>query len=312
MTVRTPPIFLQAGAHTAEDTRLALQGFFGSATGSFTGGVSASDPGHGVVRAGSTQLAVTANGTPNMSVNVAAGAAFIRGTEAAAQGSYGFFNDATENLAIDAADPTNGRRDLIVAQVRDAGYSGSDNDARLFVVKGTAAGSPADPAVPANCLVLARVVVGAGVSSITSGNITDLRTYTRPWNTAWGVVATGQDTSERTNRSTSADINSAVSKTFTVPAGRRLKITGIVAGEQNTSTGIQRLFIYKNSSQLEIVARQSASTTLDMTTLNGVALDTPAAGSVTYSLRMDTTAGTVDARGDLVPTTIIIEDVGPA
>ena len=310
MTVSTPPVFLQDGSHTAEEVRQMMANLFGCDTSSFAGGIGAADPGHGVVRAG--HLAVSENGTPNMSVNVAAGGAFIRGSQAAAQGVYSFYNDGTVNLTIDAADPTNGRKDLIVAQVRDSAYAGSDDDARLFVVKGTAAGSPADPTVPADCLVLARVNVGAGVSSITNANIDELRTYSRPWNTPWGVVATGKDTAERTNRTLSADINSAVAVTFTVPAGRRLKISGLVAGEQNTSTGVQRLYVYKNSSQFEAIGRQAASTTLDMTTLTGFVLDTPSAGSVTYSLRMDTTAGTVDARGDLLPTTIVVEDVGPA
>jgi hypothetical protein len=54
--------------------------------------------GHGVVGAG--DLAVTQNGTPNMSVNVAAGRAFIRGTETGSlnQGVYSFFNDGIVNL----------------------------------------------------------------------------------------------------------------------------------------------------------------------------------------------------------------------
>lgn len=310
MTVRTPPTFLQAGAHTAENTRLALQAFWGSALGSFAGGVAAFDPAHGVARVGSLQLQVTQNGTPNMSVNVAAGHAWIRGTESATQGVYHFFNAAIVNLSIGAADATNARRDLIVAQVRDSGYSGSDDDARLFVVAGTPSGSPADPAVPANCLVLARVSVAAGATSIVTANITDLRTYVRPWNTAWGVVATGTDTSNRTNRTSSADINANVAVTFTSPGGRRYKISGRVAALQNTSDANVELIVYKNSSFFAVIewTRISAGIT---NTMSGCVLDAPSSGAVTYSLRLSRSTGTVDARGDRAATEIIVEDVGP-
>lgn len=173
MPVRTTPIFIQGNSHPAEETRLMLAGMLGSVTGSFAGGVAASDPAHGVVRA--TDLAVTQNGTPNMTVNVAAGGCFIRGTQSANQGAYHLWNDGTLNVGLLGSDATNPRRDLIVAQVRDLNYSGALKDALITVVTGTPAASPSDPAVPANSLVLARIAVGAGVSSILTANITDLR-----------------------------------------------------------------------------------------------------------------------------------------
>lgn len=121
-------------------------------------------------------MAVTANGTPNMTVNVAAGEALIPGTQQpASQGSYYIFNDATVNLAIAASDATNARRDLVVARVYDRDYAGTTGEWQLEVVTGTPAASPADPATPADSLLLARVDVAAAASSISSGNITDLR-----------------------------------------------------------------------------------------------------------------------------------------
>lgn len=173
MTVRSVPIFLQAGSHPAEETRLMLGGLLGAATGSFSGGVAASDPAHGVVR--STDLAVSQNGTPNMTVNVAAGGCFIRGTLSANQGAYHLWNDGTINVGISTSNPTNPRRDLICAVVKDSYYSGSEDSASIVVVTGTAAASPVDPTPPANALVLARVAVAANASSITTANITDLR-----------------------------------------------------------------------------------------------------------------------------------------
>jgi hypothetical protein len=178
MPVETPPWAIQGQSHAAERARNHTAALLGTPAAAVVEAAQITTAGgsHGVSLPG--DLAVTQNGTPNMSVNVAAGRAFIRSTETASlnAGVYSFFNDGTVNLAIAAADPTNGRRDLVVAQVRDSNYSGAANDARLFVVTGIPAGVPVDPAIPDSCLVLARVTVGAGVTSIVNANITDLRT----------------------------------------------------------------------------------------------------------------------------------------
>jgi hypothetical protein len=176
MTIRATPTFVQAGSHPAEETRLMIGGMLGMPPTSFAGGAAASNPAHGIVTA--TDLAVTQNGTPNMSVNVAAGGCFIRGTASLNQGAYHLWNDATVNLAISAADATNPRRDLVIAVVRDAAYSGASNDARLIVVTGTPAAAPVDPSLASNpnALVLARITVAAGDTAINTADITDLRT----------------------------------------------------------------------------------------------------------------------------------------
>lgn len=166
MAERQPPSFLQAGSHPAEHDRLVLSSLLGG------GGA-----GEGVVAAG--DLAVTQNATPNMSANVAAGAAFVKNDLSPFGGTYHVQNDATVNKTIAAADATNPRRDLVVARIRDASYFGATNAWDLFVVTGTPAPSPVDPAIPADgsYLLLARVAVAAGAASITNANITDLRTF---------------------------------------------------------------------------------------------------------------------------------------
>lgn len=123
-------------------------------------------------------LAVTQNGTPNMSVNVAAGAVYIPGTESTSQGVYFCVNDATVNLGITTA-PGSGlnRIDLIVAKVQDSFYSGATDAWSLAVVTGTAAASPSAPTPPSNSVILAQVFVGSLVTSITNGNITDTRVF---------------------------------------------------------------------------------------------------------------------------------------
>lgn len=175
MAIVSPPYVLQAGSHPASTVRQMLQAATGSPVGSFTSsaGATSAGGGHGVV--GTNDLKVSQKGTPNMSVDVAQGLAFIRGTESAHQGVYQAYNDATVNVTIAAADSTNPRRDLIVVQVRDSAYSGSSDDVRIVAVTGTPAASPSDPTLPANSLVLARVTVAAGVSSILNAAITDFR-----------------------------------------------------------------------------------------------------------------------------------------
>ncbi len=172
------PVFaLQANTNDAVDARNALAALFGAPYASVTSGIQlrTAAGAHGVIGAG--DLAVSQHGTPNMSVDVAAGRCVIRGSEATVQGVYPGHNTASLNVVISAADATNARKDLIVAKIRDSEYSGANDDFTIVVVTGTPAGSPADPSVPENCLVLARVAVAANASSIVTANITDLRTF---------------------------------------------------------------------------------------------------------------------------------------
>lgn len=160
MAALNPPFVLQAGSHPADRFRQLVESLVGGR--------------EGVVGAGA--LAVTEKaGTPNMSVDVAAGSAFVDGTLAAAQGVYHVTNDAVTNLTIAAAHATNARKDLVVAKVEDAAYTGATNAWSLAVVTGTPAASPAEPATPANSLVLALVDVPALDTAIGNAQITDRR-----------------------------------------------------------------------------------------------------------------------------------------
>jgi hypothetical protein len=90
-------------------------------------------------------------------------------------GVYTVFNDATTVATITAADFTNPRIDLVCVTVRDAFYSGANNDVIFNVVTGTPAGSPVAPATPANSIALATVAVAANASTIVTADITDAR-----------------------------------------------------------------------------------------------------------------------------------------
>jgi hypothetical protein len=91
-------------------------------------------------------------------------------------GTYMIYNDASVTATITTANPSNPRIDLVVATVSDAYYSGSLNQVAFSVIAGTPAATPVAPSAPVNSISLATIAVGAAVTSITSANITDLRT----------------------------------------------------------------------------------------------------------------------------------------
>jgi hypothetical protein len=158
MTLLTPPNWLQAGSYPAQYDRIGQQALYATT---------------GIIN--SSSLAVSANSPAGMSVRVDSGWAAIIGTTTTDMGAYTFYNDALATLTITTSDPTNPRIDLVCATVRDAYYSGAFNDVIFQVIPGTPAGSPVAPALPDNSISLATVLVGAAVTQINSGNITDTR-----------------------------------------------------------------------------------------------------------------------------------------
>jgi len=128
----------------------------------------------GIVESG--DLEVTEKGTPNMSVDVAAGSAYVQGDQSTTQGHYRIYNDATVNKAIAASNPTNPRKDRVIAQVKDStDIGGALDEWEIQVLTGTPAPAPVVPDLPDDALDLAIVDVGNGVTEITNANITDQR-----------------------------------------------------------------------------------------------------------------------------------------
>ena len=102
---------------------------------------------------------VSALATPNLSVNVSSG-------ECRIQGKY-LSSSTTTNVPILANTGGYNRYDLIVVDISDEGS--------IKVIKGAPSSNPTIPSVSNSQIVLAKVLVGSGVSSIQSSNITDLR-----------------------------------------------------------------------------------------------------------------------------------------
>lgn len=174
MAIVNPPGWIQAlSTHTAAQMRtylglLQAGGYPDNTSLRARGGVHPTIGSH---------LVVSQAGSPNMTVIVANGAASIPGTESSMQGTYFAVNDASIALSIAAAHATLPRIDIVVMNIRDAQYSGANNDAQLQVITGTPASSPVAPTAPANSITLAEVAVAALATSIVTANITDTRKY---------------------------------------------------------------------------------------------------------------------------------------
>lgn len=150
------------GTYPAAQVRQAILG--GPMAAQATGVV----PRPGVITGPPNALQVAASG--GMTVSVQPGYAIL-------PGGYEVIIDAQETKTIDPA-TTTARWDVVGLRVYDQEQGdGAPSRAEVWVNKGS---TTAEAPLPAGgrFLPLARVVVGASVSSINSGNITDRRTYT--------------------------------------------------------------------------------------------------------------------------------------
>jgi len=123
-------------------------------------------------------LKVLATGTPDGFVHVQAGACYVRGTQAATQGMYHLYNDATLDINVLGPNPAHAtldRIDLVVARYQDQFYSGSLDLPTIEMVTGTPSGSPGVPAAPANSLILAQISIVHASATIPQSVITDRR-----------------------------------------------------------------------------------------------------------------------------------------
>ena len=126
-------------------------------------------------------LRVTERGAgANMSVDVAAGKAWVRGdTGDYLDELYDYTLAATDNTVITTADATNARIDMIILQMT------TPDSFSVDVLAGTpTAGADLDDrlgadTLPDNAILLADVLVGAGVTSITDSVIRDRRRVVR-------------------------------------------------------------------------------------------------------------------------------------
>lgn len=188
--------------------------------------------------------AVTAQGSPDMTVAVAKGAVLSNGTLRAVTAG---------NVTISTADSTNPRIDLVVVN------SSGTKAART----GTAAANPAPPARTANDVVLAMVYVPASDTTISTNQIVDKRIFRQQ-----GPIVIYKTTTAETTNTTAAAIE-ALNKAnsgVTIPnglflAGRILRVR--LGGNMllnNTTPTVRVVIAYGGTTMFSDI---SAASTLD-------------------------------------------------
>lgn len=176
-----PPAWMQVGSYPARTDRLTISsllcypGFL----------VDESTPAR--IRQGikpsyqQQQMKVRAAPTPNMTVIVSGGFAFIDQHDAGGTGTYVCVNDADKTLTVQPAGGAGQfRKDCVVASVYDAETAGSVSEWRLEVIQGTyaaSAGTAARPSLPPNAQILADISIAPSQTSIATGNLGDVRSF---------------------------------------------------------------------------------------------------------------------------------------
>ncbi|MGC5400216.1 hypothetical protein ACPXCP_31305 [Streptomyces sp. DT20] len=182
MALINPPAWMQAGSYPARTDRLVL-----SALMSYPGFlVDEATPLR--IRQGvrpsytNQQLKVRAAPTPNMTVIISAGMAYIDNHDSGGSGMYVCVNDGDVTLNIEPAGGAGQyRRDCVVASVYDAETAGTVSEWRLEVIQGTyaaTAGTAVRPSLPPNAQILADVTLGPSQTSVSAANILDVRQFT--------------------------------------------------------------------------------------------------------------------------------------
>lgn len=119
----------------------------------------------GVIKGQLNELQVYADST-GMQIKVRSGQAYIKG--------HFYESDAEETLAIGAANSSNPRIDRVIVRL-----DWTANTIQLSVLQGVAAVSPSAPALTQNSsrweISLAQIYIGATVTTIIAGNVTDER-----------------------------------------------------------------------------------------------------------------------------------------
>lgn len=121
-----------------------------------------------------------ATGTLTCTINIGGGVINRSG-----QGPYEFYNQTQKTVTLTAANGSNPRIDRISARLYDLaqgdtvpGTLPANGGVQLEVTDGTPAGSPSPPALPANSIPLAQVLVPTSAANSSQLTVTDLRSGT--------------------------------------------------------------------------------------------------------------------------------------
>jgi hypothetical protein len=250
--------------------------------------------------------------TVNNTMNVSVSAGITAVPLASNAGTELCRSDAAEVVTLGTA-PAGGtsRYDVICVQPRDAAVdAGGNNDWIVSVVVGTAAASPAVPAVPAGRVALANVLVPGGVVNLNTATVTDRRPlgpgapplYAEVTSVQGGIGGTVVDLT-------------GLTLTFYCPGNRRYRISGQGAVQSSAAGDYVRMDVTDGTGATTYTTFQSYMPGTAAVGMNTMSVEVPAAGLVTFKLRLVRAAGTgtVSFNASTVsPGFIMVEDLGPA
>lgn len=205
----------------------------------------------------------------NMSVDVAAGEAYIKDDHAGGGGFYHAVWTAVENVPIAAAHATLPRIDRVVVRIRDAFLGDPANDITLFVVQGNpTAGANLQNlnganAVPGSSLLLANVLVPAADTSINDSEI-DTSAAVRP---LFGIGTSGTTYRKTTEKDVvnTTSLTDLLNGEITVGAGAlggNGMIVAQLGGDYLNNTAAARTIDLELKSGSTVIWRSGVSATI--------------------------------------------------
>lgn len=231
----------------------------------------------------------------NMSVDVAAGEAYIQDDHAAGGGMYHKVRTTTENLTITAAHASLPRVDRIIILINDQFLGDADNTNATKVLAGTPT-SGADlsnlngaASVPNNAILLANVLVPAAASSIVDANIDTTLRSVRP---KMSMTATGFVLIQDILRATDGAIDfQNISAAFT-----HLQVVAHLRGDtaadsdsvgirfNNDSASNYRYAYHGNVGNADSFASSDSTTSIQMGLVPGASADANNFGTVRFTV----------------------------
>lgn len=267
---------------------------------------------------------VTEKGTPDMSVDVAAGTAYVANSSYAKDNSITKYwrveSDATVNVTVSANASGNDRIDIACIKV-DTGVTPDDeasNVASIIIVEGTPAASPSVPSTPNDHYKLAEIAVANGASSITNANITDRRNlaglkalarktesgFMATLSTADQSIPTGSTATKiqfnTTNHNVGSDYNTS-SYQYVAPVEGEYHFS-VVATLDDLDTGEDSVLFLNVSGGDTYTSRTIAGTT-DEIISNALSIDVHLAASTTVTASINHSASTAQALLGVVSST---------
>ncbi len=268
-------------------------------------------------------FAVNAQGTPDMTVAVSSGVAYVTATPSGqASQALRVYNNASANVTISANSSGSTKYDWIYISISAANAAdpntAGDNVATLVASRSSSSASD-DGTPPTYGYPIAVVTVANGASSITNGNIADIRDITGATPSDASVTSrklaptviietcTGNVT---TSSTTVADITGC-SSTFTPAVASVAKVTGVFDSDPDTANDLFSFFLDVDGVDADGAGvHQSATSGNNRQSITMIWLVSLTAAAHTLKLQVQRSSGSGTNTVRATNTRMVIELVG--